>query len=158
LLLELTQRVGHHSDTVRAGRWSRNQDWSYWDFPLLELEGLTMGIVGLGRIGTAVAQLAAAFGMRIIAAHRQAPAPASSPSAHPTIVRLDLETVLRQSDVFSLHCPLNSETRHLVNAERLSWMKPTALLLNTSRGLLIDEQALACALNSGHLAGAGLDV
>ena len=111
-----------------------------------------MGIVGFGRIGRAVGELAAAFGMKVLACS------ASSRSA-PLFVRLtDLETLFRHSDVVSLHCPLTPATRNLVNAERLSWMKPTALLLNTSRGLLVDEPALAEALNSGRIAGAGLDV
>lgn len=158
LLLELAQHAGHHSHAVRDGRWTRNPDWCYWDFPLIELEGLTIGIVGLGRIGTAVARLAAAFGMRVIAAQRQTPSPAPLLASQPGITRLELEAVFCQSDVVSLHCPLTAETRHLVNAERLSWMKTTAFLLNTSRGPLVDEQALADALNSGRLAGAGLDV
>jgi glycerate dehydrogenase len=150
LLLELTQHVGRHSATVRESRWVTNADWCYWDTPLIELHGLTMGIVGYGRIGQAVAQLARAFGMKVIAHTRT---PAGERVSFET-----LERVFRDSDVLSLHCPLTPATRHLVNAERLGWMKPSALLLNTSRGLLIDEAALADALNSGRLAGAGLDV
>jgi glycerate dehydrogenase len=111
-----------------------------------------MGIVGLGRIGCAVAEMAAAFGMNVVAF---SPRPKPVPEF---IQRVDLETLLRHSDVVSLHCPLTPETRQLVNAERLSWMKPSAFLLNTSRGLLIEEDALADALNSGRIAGAGLDV
>ena len=153
LLLELAHHVGHHSRTVQEGRWSRNPDWCYWDFPLLELEGLTMGIIGLGRIGQAVAELAAAFGMRVVASK-----PSAAKRSSFTAPRLNLESVFRQSDVVSLHCPLTPQTRLLVNAQSLSWMKPTAFLLNASRGLLVDEQALADALNSGQLAGAGLDV
>ncbi len=152
LLLELTQRVGEHARGVREGRWSRNQDWCYWEGQLIELAGLTMGIVGLGRIGTAVAELALAFGMRVLACSVNV---ASAPSR---VQLVDLETLFRRSDVISLHCPLTPETRLLVNAERLAWMKPTAFLLNTSRGLLVDEPALAAALNTGRLAGAGLDV
>jgi glycerate dehydrogenase len=152
LLLELTQNAGHHAQTVREGKWTRNSDWCYWDRPLIELDGLTMGIVGFGRIGRAVAELAAAFGMNVLACiHTPKPAPA--------FVRfVDLEALFRQSDVVSLHCQLTTETKNLVNAERLSWMKPTAFLLNTSRGQLVDDPALAHALNSGHIAGAGLDV
>ena len=149
LLLELTQHVGHHAETVRAGRWTRSPAFCYWDYPLIELDDLTMGIVGLGRIGSAVAELASAFGMRVIATAR---------SPRPGAEVVDLETLFRQSDVISLHCPLTPETRHLVNAERIEWMKPGAFLLNTSRGPLIDEPALANALNHGRLAGAGLDV
>lgn len=153
LLLELTQHVGHHAQSVRTGRWTRSADWCYWDRPLIELEGLTMGIFGFGRIGRAVADLAAAFGMKIMAHSRTHPEPPRS-----DVLFVDLESLFRHSDVVSLHCPLTPETKHLVNAERLSWMKPTAYLLNTSRGPLIDEPALADALNTGKIAGAGLDV
>ena len=152
LLLELTQHVGHHAATVREGAWSRNPDWCYWERPLLELASLTLGIVGLGRIGTAAAKLANAFDMPVLA---------HNPKPHnaPAYVRwVGLEQLFRQSDVVSLHCPLTSENRHMVNRERLSWMKPSAFLLNTSRGQLIDEPALAEALNKGRLGGAGLDV
>ncbi len=152
LLLELTQGVGHHAQTVREGRWSRTPDFCYWDQPLVELSGLTMGIVGLGQIGKAVAELSAAFGMSILAFTPR-------PKAAPGFIRfVDLETLFRQSDVLSLHCPLTTETRGLVNAPRLALMKPSAFLLNTSRGALVDEAALASALNAGRLAGAGLDV
>lgn len=152
LLLELTNHVGHHAQTVRDGRWSTNPDWCYWDHPLLELEGLTIGIVGFGRIGSAVARLARAFGMDVLAldsARTDLPEWAKS---------VDAATLFRTSDIVSLHCPLTEQTRNLVNAERLAFMKPTALLLNTSRGLLVDERALAEALNRGCIAGAGLDV
>jgi glycerate dehydrogenase len=152
LLLELAQHVGHHAQTVREGRWTRSVEWCYWDFPLIELDGLTLGIVGLGRIGRAVAQLGAAFGMKVLAS-----APAAS--ALPPFVRLvELETLFCESDVVSLHCPLTPQTANLVNARRLSLMKPTAFLLNTGRGPLVDQAALADALNSGRLAGAALDV
>ncbi len=153
LLLELTQRVGHHAATVREGRWTASQDFCYWDYPLIELEGLTMGIVGFGRIGRAVSRLACAFGLKVLA-HDQV-----QPSEVPSDVRfVGIETLFRESDIVSLHCPLTPKTRHLVNAERLASMKPTAFLLNTSRGPLVDEQALADALNAGRIAGAGLDV
>ena len=152
LLLELTQHAGWHSETVRVGCWSRSPDWCYWDKPLIELDGLIMGVVGFGRIGQAVGQLAAAFGMRVLASNPH-PRPAPFP-----VQFVGLEPLLRGSDVVSLHCPLTPATRHVINAERLSWMKPTAFLLNTSRGLLVDEAALAQALNEGRIAGAGLDV
>ena len=152
LLLELTNRVGHHSHSVRDGNWSRNPDWCFWERPLVELAGLTMGIVGIGRIGRAVAQIAAAFGMKVIASTR------TSKSLSGDVETVDLETLFRTSDVISLHCPLTPQTERLINAERLSWMKPGAILLNTSRGGLLDEDAVAEALNSGRLAGAGLDV
>ncbi|TAL03787.1 MAG: D-2-hydroxyacid dehydrogenase, partial [Verrucomicrobia bacterium] len=152
LLLELTNRTGHHAQTVRAGRWTHNADWCYWDAPLVELDGLTLGVVGFGRIGQAVAELARAFGMRVLA-H----SPTQKPSV-PFVTFVPLETLFRTSDVVSLHCPLTPQTEKLVNAERLALMKPTAFLLNTSRGALVDETALASALNEGRLAGAGLDV
>jgi glycerate dehydrogenase len=151
LLLELCHHVGHHSKTVHEGRWSRNVDWCYWDFPLIELDGLTMGVVGLGNIGRAVAALARAFGMRVLVY-------TASRRIAELVSFTDLESLFRQSDVVSLHCPLTPETQNLVNSQRLSWMKPSAFLLNTSRGGLVDERALADALNSGRIAGAGLDV
>lgn len=152
LLLELTQRVGHHAQTVRDGRWSASPDFCYWDFPLIELDGLVMGIVGMGRIGRAVAELSKAFGMRVIASSR------SKRGTEGDIEYVDLDRLFAQSDVVSLHCPLTPETKHLVNAEQLAKMKPSAFLLNTSRGPLVDESALATALNQGRIAGAGLDV
>lgn len=152
LLLELTNHIGHHAQTVRAGRWTQCADWCYWDSPLLELDGLTMGLVGFGRIGRAVAELAQAFGMKVIA---HSPSLQNSP---PYVRPVSLEEIFRVSDVVSLHCPLSPQTKHLVNAERLGGMKSTALLLNTSRGPLVDEAALAEALNNGVIAGAGLDV
>jgi glycerate dehydrogenase len=152
LLLELAQHAGHHAQTVREGRWTRSLEWCYWDFPLLELDGLTLGIVGFGRIGRAVGELGAAFGMKLLACD-----PTAGP-APPGVRFLDLETLFRESDVVSLHCPLTPQTANLVDARRLSLMKPTAFLLNTSRGPLVDEPALADALNSSLLAGAALDV
>jgi glycerate dehydrogenase len=153
LLLELTQRVGHHAQTVREGRWAKSPDFCYWDFPLVELDGLTLGVIGLGRIGRAVAGLARAFGMKVIATGRSRPRDLDA-----EITWTDLETLLRTSDVVSLHCPLTPETKQMIDTERLAWMKRTAFLLNTSRGPLIDETALAAALQSGQIAGAGLDV
>ena len=153
LLLELTQHAGHHAQTVRDGRWVSSPDWCYWDKPLIELDGLTMGIVGYGRIGQATARLAEAFGMKVITS------PSSSGKRRePNVAIVDLDFLFSQSDVVSLHCPLTPETKHLVNAQRLALMKPTAFLLNTSRGPLIDEAALAEALNAGRIAAAALDV
>lgn len=153
LLLELTQHVGHHARTVREGRWSASPDFCYWDRPLIELAGLTMGIVGLGQIGREVAKLAAAFGMNVIAASRT---PIGEP---PTGVRIvGVDELFRASDVVSLHCPLTPLTQGLVGARRLGTMKASALLLNTSRGGLIVEQDLADALNGGRIAGAAVDV
>lgn len=152
LLLELTNRTGHHAEAVRAGRWSTCADWCFWDFPLLELHGRTLGLVGCGRIGAAVARLATAFGMRVLAHRRGGAVPDGCAEA------ASLDTVFRESDIVSLHCPLTEETRHLVDARRLAQMRPGALLINTARGPLIDEHALAEALNSGAIGGAGLDV
>ncbi|MEY3203680.1 MAG: hypothetical protein RLZZ21_11 [Planctomycetota bacterium] len=149
LLLELTNHVGHHAATVRAGRWSACPDFCYWDGDLVELAGLTLGIVGYGRIGQGVAAVGRAFGMKILA-HRR------SPGGDPECV--DLETVLRESDVVSLHCPLTPDTKELIDARRIALMKPSAFLLNTARGALVNEADLAAALNAGRLAGAGLDV
>lgn len=154
-VLNLTQHVGEHAAAVRAGRWADAVDWCFWDFPLIELEGATMGIVGLGRIGKATARLANAFGMNVIA-HTRTPRDVSD--AVGGCQAVDLQTVFRESDVLSLHCPLTEQTTGLVNAERLAWMKSSAFLVNTSRGGLVDEVALADALNNERLAGAGLDV
>jgi glycerate dehydrogenase len=151
-LLNLTQHVAHHAQTTAAGRWTDSPDFCYWDFPLIELAGLKMGIVGFGRIGRRVAQLARAFGMHVLA-HDVHPI-----TDDPETQAADLDTIFRECDVVSLHCPLTAENRGLVDRRRLGLMKPTALLINTSRGPLIDEQALADALASGRIAGAGLDV
>lgn len=151
-LLHFTQRVAHHSTAVHAGRWSSADDWCFWDYPLWELAGRTMGIVGFGRIGQATAKLADAFGMRVLVNNR-------SPIDAPHYAsQVDLDALFRDSDVVSLHCPLTEETRGMVNGQRLRSMKPTALLINTSRGQLIDEAALADALRHRQIAGAGLDV
>ena len=145
LLFELTRHAGHHAATVREGRWSQCPDFCYWDFPLVELAGLRLGIVGAGRIGRAVARIAEALGMTVALSQRAGG-------------RVALEQVVRASDVISLHCPLTPETREIINAGTIAWMKPTALLINTSRGLLVHEADLAAALNAGRIAGAALDV
>ncbi len=153
LLLELTNRVGHHAQTVRDGRWCSSPDFCYWDFPQVELSGLTLGIVGLGRIGQAVARIAAAFGMQVLAFDQFPPTTAAD-----GVRFADLDTVFRDSDAVTLHCPLTADNRELVNAARLAVMKPTAYLVNTARGGLVNDADLAQALNAGRLAGAGLDV
>lgn len=145
LLLELCHHVGAHGDAVRQGEWSRSADWSFWKFPLVELAGKTMGIVGLGRIGRQTAAIAQAFGMQVIA-------------HDPYMESLPLDRVLSESDVVSLHCPLTPENKGMIDGARLAGMKPTAFLLNTSRGPLVVDQDLADALNAGVIAGAGLDV
>ena len=140
LLLELAEHVGHHARTVREGRWSASPEFCYWDYPLLELAGMTMGIVGLGQIGREVARLAEAFRMKVIATSRERQPPLDMPAG---VRVVELDELFRTSDVVSLHCPLTPKTQNIVNAERLSTMKPTALLINTSRGGLVVEQDLA---------------
>jgi len=152
LLLELSNHVGIHAAQIPQGRWSASKDFSYWDRPLRELDGLTMGIVGYGTIGRCVAELARAFGMKVLANSRK------KFEAQPGIRWAPLDELLEASDVVSLHCPLTDETRAVINARSLALMKPTAFLINTSRGPLIDESALAAALREGCIAGAALDV
>jgi len=153
LLLELTQHVGHHAQTVRDGRWAKSDNFCYWDYPLVELAGLTMGIVGCGRIGLVTARLADAFGMKVIG-HDVMPFDGGRVSIEP----VGLNDLFARGDVISLHCPLTPATEGLVDAARLARMKKTAFLINTSRGALINERDLAEALNAGCLAGAGVDV
>ena len=159
-LLNLTQRVAQHAQTVVEGRWAQSDDFCYWDHPLVELHGQTMGLIGFGRIGQAVGRIARAFGMRVLAYDVAAKRASNAAEGLADNVELvdDLDRVFREADVVSLHCPLTADNEKLVNAERLASMKPTALLINTSRGPLIDEAALAAALNAGTIAGAGLDV
>ncbi|MCX6996941.1 MAG: D-2-hydroxyacid dehydrogenase [Kiritimatiellaeota bacterium] len=152
-LFEQARHLEEHAYSVRKGRWCRSPDFCYWLRPMTELAGLTLGLVGYGHIGQAVARRAAAFDLRLLVHTRTPP---GQPAADVRFV--DLDTVFRESDFVSLHCPLTPETEQLVNAARLAQMKPTALLLNTARGGLIDEEALAAALNGGRLAGAMLDV
>ncbi|QCH13606.1 D-2-hydroxyacid dehydrogenase [Synechococcus sp. CB0101] len=153
LLLELTNRTGHHSDSVHAGRWSAGPDFSYWDGTLVELAGLTLGVVGYGAIGAAVAAVGRAFGMQILGNRRSAQGPIPEGGEFVTLDRL-----FQESDVVTLHCPLTPQTAGLVDAARLAQMKPTAYLINTARGPLVQESPLLDALHAGRLAGAGLDV
>jgi glycerate dehydrogenase len=153
LLLELAQHVGLHGEGVRQGRWCRSLDFCYWETPLVELAGLTLGVVGFGRIGRGVAHVAAALGMSVLV---HTPRPASPAPTGVEFVGLD--ALFQRSDVVSLHCPLTPETRHLVNAARLALLRPRAFLINTGRGPLVDQAALAEALEAGRLAGAALDV
>ncbi len=154
LLLAITNNVEHYTADNRAGRWSRNADFCYWDAPLTELAGKTFGIVGFGHIGSKVAAIALAFGMKVMALSSKAAAtlPAGVEKAG------NLDQLLKESDVLSLHCPLTESTEHLINARTLAKMKPSAILINTGRGPLVDESALADALNNGQLRGAGVDV
>jgi len=152
-LLNLTQNVAHHARTVSDGRWCSSKDFCYWDTPLVELTSKTMGIIGFGRIGRATARLARAFGMKVIAYDVIAP-----PDMPEGCEMVTLEDIFRRGDVVSLHCPLTPQTQNIVNQENLARMKKNAFLINTSRGPLIDERALADALEDGWIAGAGLDV
>lgn len=153
MLLEICHHVAHHSDAVHAGRWTNNPDWCFWDYPLIELEGKTMGIIGFGRIGQATGRIARALGMRVLAYDNR---PSDAGRAIGEYVPLD--TLLRTSDVISLHCPLFPETEGIIREETIQKMKDGVILLNNSRGPLVVEQDLADALNSGKVYAAGLDV
>ena len=153
LLLEVCHHIGHHSKTVFEGKWANHIDWCYWDYPLIELDGKTAGIIGFGRIGQTTGRIAKALGMNVIAYDLY---PNESGKAIAEYV--DLETVLAKSDVLFLHCNLTPENTGLINKENIAKMKDGAILINTSRGKNVDEQALLDALNSGKLRGAGLDV
>ena len=148
LLLEICHHVGHHSAAVHAGRWTANKDFCFWDYPLMELAGKTMGIIGYGRIGKKVAEIARCFGMKVIAWTRT--------PRDPECVELD--ELLAQSDVISLHCPLFPETQNLINAASIAKMKDGAILINTSRGPVVNDADLRAALDSGKLRAFGADV
>ena len=152
-ILNITQRVGYYADENKQGRWTKNADFCYWDTQLVELQGKKMGIVGFGNIGQATARIAQAFGMEVCvySSKPQFVLPSG-------IKKMDLDELFAECDVISLHCPLTPDTKEMVNAERLSKMKSNAILINTGRGPLINEQDLANALNEGRIAAAGLDV
>jgi glycerate dehydrogenase len=154
LVLELCQNVARHAAAVAAGEWTNQPDFSLRKTPLLELAGKTMGIVGFGRIGKQVGQIAQGFGMTVVASSSSRP----SASGGPSVERCHVDELFARSDVVSLHCPLTPQTAGLVNRERLGRMKPGAFLINTARGALIVDADLAEALNGGRLAGAALDV
>ena len=153
MLLEICHHVAHHSDAVHAGRWSSNIDWCFWDYPLIELEGKTMGIIGFGRIGQRTGEIAKALGMRVIAFDAF-----QNDAGRAIGSYVDLDTLYKESDVISLHCPLFPETKGIINANSIANMKDGVIILNNSRGPLIVEQDLANALNSGKVYAAGLDV
>lgn len=155
LLLELTRRTGDHSHAVASGEWTRSPDFCFWNTPLVELAGKSFGIVGFGRIGRRVARIADAFGMSVRATR---PRRDPSPPALRDFAWSDVDSIFAECDVVSLSCPLTDETLGLVNERRLARMKPTAVLINTARGPLVDEPALARALEAGTLRGVGLDV
>ena len=152
-LFNITNRVAHYGKQVRNLRWSQNKDFCYWDTKLMELSGKTMGIIGFGKIGMRVAEIALCFGMDVyVVTHRNA---TDLPDG---IHKTTLDGVLAVSDVLSLHCPLNDKTRGIINRESLAKIKPGAILINTGRGPLVDEQAVADALCAGRLGGLGADV
>ena len=152
-ILNIAQQVQHHSEEVRKGRWTNNADFCFWDTPLIELREKKMGLVGLGHTGFNTARIAIGFGMQVTAYTSK-----SSLQLPPEIKKRTLDELFSECDIVSLHCPLTDETKELVNAERLRLMKPTAILINTGRGPLVNEQDLADALNAGKLYAAGLDV
>lgn len=154
LLLEITGRVGHHSDVVREGRWIESRQWCFWDYPLIELAGKTMGIIGFGKIGQRTGEIAKALGMNVIY---------NSRTRKPDLEKQGfgyrpIDELLPESDVVVLHCPLFPETRNIINETTISKMKDGVIIINNSRGQLIDEKALAKALESGKVRAAGLDV
>ncbi|MDR3221728.1 MAG: D-2-hydroxyacid dehydrogenase [Candidatus Accumulibacter sp.] len=153
LLLEIANRVGHHDRAVKEGRWSSNPDFCFWDYPLMELAGKTIGIIGFGRIGQTTGRIAKALGMRVIAYDQFL-----SDSGKAIAEYVELDSLLAESDVIALHCNLNSETRNIVRKETIAKMKDGVIIINNSRGPLIEENDLAAALNTGKVYAAGLDV
>ena len=154
LLLEICHHIGHHSQAVHDGRWENNPDWCFWDYPLIELDGKTMGIIGYGRIGQATGRIAQALGMRVLAfdAHKNPELESAS------CKYVELDELLANSDVIALHCPLFPATEGIINKDNIAKMKDGVIILNNSRGPLVVEQDLADALNSGKIYAAGLDV
>lgn len=154
LLLELCHHIGAHSDSVKNGDWSKNPDWCYWNFPLIELAGKTMGIIGLGRIGQGTARIAQALGMKVIAhdSHKR-PELATEACRY-----AELDELFSESDIIVLHCPLLPETAGIINKKNIAKMKDHVMIINNSRGPLVVEEDLCEALNSGKVSGAGLDV
>ncbi len=152
LMLELCHKIGHHDAVVHNGKWCESPTFCFWDTPQMELGGKTLGIIGFGRIGQAVAKLAQAFGMRVITTSR------THKDTGTDVEYVDMDTLLSQSDFVSLHCPLFAENTQMVNTDFIGKMKDGAFLINTARGGLLDEQAVADALSAGKLAGAAVDV
>jgi len=153
LLLEICHHIGHHDGAVHDGRWQSNPDWCFWDYPLIELDGKTMGIIGFGRIGQSTGKIAKAMGMRVIAYDA-----IQNESGQEIAEYVSLEALLRESDVIALHCPLFPETQGIINRDSIAKMKDGVIILNNSRGPLVVERDLADALNSGKVFAAGLDV
>lgn len=153
LLLEICHHIGHHNKAVHEGKWTNNEDWCFWDYPLIELAGKTMGIIGFGRIGQRTGSIAKALNMRVLTLVGHGKETGNEIAEHVMMDRL-----LKESDVIVLHCPLLPETQGIINRESIARMKNGVIIINNSRGPLIDEQDLADALNSGKVAAAGLDV
>ena len=153
MLLEICHHVAHHSEAVHEGRWEHNQDWCFWDYPLIELADKTMGIIGFGRIGQTTGKIAKAMGMNVLAYDSF-----QSDGGRAIGEYVDLDTLLAKSDVIALHCPLFPETQGIINKDTIAKMKDGVIILNNSRGPLIVEQDLADALNSRKVYAAGLDV
>ena len=153
MLLEICHHVAHHSDTVHQGKWSKSIDWCYWDYPLIELDGKTIGIIGFGRIGRQTGKIAKALGMKVLAYDNMENEDGKAIGDY-----VPLDTLLAQSDVIALHCPLFPDTQGMINKDTIAKMKDGVILLNNSRGPLVVEQDLADALNSGKVYAAGLDV
>ncbi len=153
LLMEITNHVGYHDAEVRKGRKAGPEDWCFWDYPSIELENKVLGIIGMGRIGQITARAGQAFGMKVLAYDKYKNASLESD----TLRYCELDELLSSSDVISLHCPLFPETENIINKDTIAKMKDGVIIINNSRGALIDEQALADALNSGKVYGAGLD-
>ena len=153
LILDITNNVAHYTRDIKHGKWCECEDFCYSDTPLIELSGKQLGIIGYGNIGHQVARIGMAFGMNVMA-YTSRPQKEISP----VVKTDDINTLFSTSDIISLHCPLTEDTYHIVNEERLAKMKPTAILINTSRGPLVDDRALADALRNGIIAGAGVDV
>jgi glycerate dehydrogenase len=153
LLLEICHHIGHHDAAVHAGRWENSEDFCFWDYPLIELAGKTMGVIGFGRIGQVTGRIAKALGMNVLAYDSF-----ETDSGRRIASYVDLDTIYRESAVIALHCPLFPETYELVNAETIAKMQDGVIIINNSRGQLIRERDLADALNSGKVLAAGLDV
>ncbi len=153
LLLEICHHIGHHSKTVMNGKWANSKDWCYWDYPLIELEGKSIGIIGFGRIGRQEARIANALGMKVYAND-----PHPTEDGRQLAEYLELDELFAKSDIVSLHCNLTKENEGLINKSNIAKMKDGVILINNARGQLVNEQDLADALNSGKVAAAGLDV
>lgn len=154
LLMEFCRNIAEHDDSVKAGEWASAKDWCYWKTPQRELSGLTMGIVGFGHNGRRVGELAHAFGMNVISFT----VPQTNPPAYQPFNFVSLKELFQQSDVISLHCPLTDDTFGMINSETIAQMKQEAIIINTSRGQIINERDVADALHSGKLGGYGTDV